>query len=74
MAFAMTETQYQALLARVTALELQANDMAIAIDRFVTLSQINELNVLLQSAVESLNVQVQALEQRVKAIEEEPLI
>lgn len=73
MAFSITETQYQTLLARVTALEQQANDQAVALDKFVTLSQINQLDTLNQQLIESLNQQVQAFEARLTAIEEEPL-
>ena len=73
MAFSITETQYQTLLARITALELQANDQAVAMDKHITLSQVNEVSVLLQTLIDSLDTQVQALEARITAIEEEPL-
>lgn len=73
MAFSITETQYLTLLARVTALEQQANDQAVATSRLATLEQVNQVNVLTQTQIESLDEQVQALESRVTSIEEEPM-
>ncbi len=69
----VTTPQYERLLGRLTALENHANDMAIAMDSFVTLTQVNQLVVSLQSAVSALAEQVDTLEARVTAIEEEPL-
>lgn len=70
---AVTDSQYERILARLTALEEHANDLAIAQDNFVTLQQVNQLIVTLQSSVDALTEQVEALEERVTAIEEEPL-
>ena len=73
MAFSISESQYQRLLSRVTALEAQANDMAVAISKFVTLSQVNQLLVISQTDIADLRAIVEALEERVTSIEEEPL-
>lgn len=73
MSFSLSENEYKAMLARITALELHANDQAVAMDKFITGTQVNELSVLLQSMVSSLGEQVEALELRVVAIEQEPL-
>jgi len=69
----MTQAQYDAILARLTALENQANDMAVAIGKFITLSQLNDLMVLLQADIAAFSIQITALEERITAIEEEPL-
>lgn len=73
MAFSLSEDQYKKMLNRITQLEQQANDQAVAMDKFVTLLQVNELSVLLQSSIAALNTRVESLEARVTAIEEEPL-
>jgi hypothetical protein len=73
MAFSITESQYNALLARMTAAEQQLNDTAVAIDKFITATQLLELNVLFQTEIERFKISLEALELRVTAIEEEPL-
>jgi len=69
----ITDSQYQRLLARVTALEEHHNDVVVAMDAFATLDQVQELLVLVQTRIETLEDAVEALEERVTAIEEEPL-
>ena len=73
MAFTLTESQYTRLLARVTALEEHHNDIAIALDRFITLDQLQELLVVIQTTIDDLETQLNGIENRVTAIEEEPL-
>lgn len=70
---AITDTQYERLLARLTALEENHNNIAIAIDKFTTLDQLQELMVLIQTAVDEVQITLGALENRVQALEEEPL-
>lgn len=73
MPFDITESQYERLLARVTALEESYNNLATAINAFVTLTQINQLLVVNTADIQDLSEQVDALENRVTAIEEEPI-
>lgn len=73
MAFSITELQYNNLLKRITALELQANDTAVAIGNLVTLMQVNELKILLEADIQDFDARLQALENRITAIEEEPI-
>lgn len=73
MSFSFTESQYQRLLARVTALEEHHNDVVVALDAFATLDQVQELLVVLQTRMNDFEETLEALEERVTAIEEEPL-
>jgi len=73
MAFNFTETKYNRLLVRLAALEESFNNMVIAIDEFVTSDQVQELLTLFQSTVDDLSTTVTSLEERVEAIENEPL-
>ena len=73
MSFSITQAQYETLIARITALELHSNDMAVAQDKFVTNGQVNELSVVTQAQIQNLDQKVEALELRVTSIEEEPL-
>jgi predicted nucleic acid-binding Zn-ribbon protein len=73
MPFTFTESQYNKLLNRVTALEEHHNDIAVALDRFITLDQLQELLVVIQTTIDDLETQLNAIESRVTAIEEEPL-
>lgn len=73
MAFVFTEDKYKKLLARLTALEENHNKIAIAVDKFVTLDQVMEVLVVQSTDIEEMQEAVAALEDRVQAIEEEPL-
>jgi len=73
MPFTFTDSQYQRLLARVSALEEHHNNIAIALDRFTTLDQLQELLVVIQTDISDLNTRLDSIENRVTAIEEEPL-
>jgi len=70
---AVSTKQYQRLLARLTALEEHANDIATAIDSLVTMQEVRQLLVVLQTDLEDVQTNVDALEARVTLIEEEPL-
>lgn len=74
MAFSITETQYETLIARMTAAEEHLNDLTVAIGSFVTLAQYNALQVLYTTQISALTEQVTALEDRVTAIENEPAL
>lgn len=69
----ITEAQYKRILARLSALEERANQEAIAMDKFITLEQVAELMVLVQTDVDDLRSTTSSLEDRVVSIEEEPL-
>ena len=73
MAYAITQAQYERILARLTALETHANDLAVAQDQLVSLAQINELLTITSANIQALSEQVTALETRVVGLEEEPL-
>ena len=70
---AITDNQYEKLLARLTALEEHHNKIAIAIDKFTTLDQLQELLVMVQTSIDEVQITLGSLENRVEAIEEEPL-
>jgi len=73
MAFNITEDQYKTLIARLYALEENHNNIAIAVGNFSTIEQLQELLVLIKTDMDDLRNKVSALEDRVTAIEEEPL-
>ncbi len=73
MAFTLSQNQYNAMLARITALENQSNDIAIAIDKFVTNAQVNGVRVLLETDIASLQDEVDAIISRVDILENDPL-
>lgn len=70
---AVTEDQYQGILARLTSIENHLNNVTIALDRYVELSQVQQLLVVIQTSLDNLNTKVSALETRVGIIENEPL-
>lgn len=69
----MTLAQYEALLERVTALEEHVNDLTTAINRMVSIAEVQQIHTLTETRIDDLAVTVTALENRVTAIEEEPL-
>lgn len=70
---AITDAQYQRLLGRVTALENYVNDLSVALDKFVTLEQVNGLHTILETEHDAIIDRVVAVENRVELIENEPL-
>lgn len=70
---AITAEQYTAILTRLTRIENMLNDVAVALDKFVTISDINQLHTLIQQEQEDIRTLVEALDNRVTSIEEEPL-
>lgn len=71
--FNFSEAKYRALLNRISALELHVNDLSVASSNLASLQQVKELLVILQATLSDLEDKIIALENRVKAIEEEPL-
>jgi polyhydroxyalkanoate synthesis regulator phasin len=69
----ITTNQYNRVLARLTALENAHNDLVVASEAFITLGQMNQLLTLLQTDMDDLSTQVDALNDRVEALENEPL-
>jgi polyhydroxyalkanoate synthesis regulator phasin len=70
---AITDDQYDRLVNRITRLEETCNNLIVAQSRLISLTQVNQLLTLIQTQVQDLSEQVEALEDRVSSIEEEPL-
>jgi len=70
---AVTDDQYQAMLARLTALENHANNLTVAIEHYITLDQLQELLVVLQTSIDDFSTRLTSLEVRTSIIENEPL-
>tara|TARA_R100001510_G_C7495944_1_gene101689 strand:- start:55 stop:282 length:228 start_codon:yes stop_codon:yes gene_type:complete len=71
--FELSEGQYTQMLIRIKALEEAYNNLAVAVDNLASQQQLQELLVVLQTDIAKFSEQVTALENRVQAIEEEPL-
>ena len=69
---AVSDSQYQMILQRLTALEETMNNALIAMNRLVALSQVQQVFTVLQTDIANIQVTVDALESRVTALEEEP--
>ena len=54
MAWTFTEEKYNTLLERITALEEHHNNIAIALDKVVTLDQVHDLMVLFQGDLDNI--------------------
>lgn len=67
----LSESQYQNILTRLTALELATNDIITAINSLVSVQQVNALTVELQTSIETLQIDVAALLDRIESLEEE---
>ena len=65
--------QYQRVLRRLTTIEESLNNTFVAIDKFVTLGQVNQLLTILQQDLADVKQRIEALESRVDAIENEPM-
>jgi len=72
--FVFSETKYKSVLNRLVALENHSNDLSVAVSNLATLQQVKELLVILQATLSDLEDQITALENRVIAIEQEPLL
>lgn len=73
MSFTFTESKYIALLNRIIALENHVNDLNTAATNLASVQQVKEILVILQSSLIELNDKITALENRIVAIEEEPI-
>ena len=71
---AVTEDQYTNILSRLTALENYVNDLTVANEHYITLLQLQELLVVLQTTIDDFSTRVTSLEARVNTIENEPLV
>ena len=69
----LSTDQYNRMLSRITVLETTMNDMVVALSKFVTLSQTNQVLTLLQTDLDDIETRMSALEARVETIENEPL-
>ena len=73
MAFKVTEDKYISILNRLVALEQAHNNTAIAIRNLASLQQVKELLVILQTTLTEIDNKVISLQNRIVAIEQEPL-
>ena len=71
---AVSADQYQQLLTRLTRIENVINDIIVAQENFITLSQLNQLNTIITTQIDDLTTTVESLENRVEDIEAEPLL
>lgn len=70
----LSEAQYVQLLTRIKALEEAYNNLAVAVDNLASQQQLQELLVILQADIKAFADRVTAVENRITAIEEEPLL
>lgn len=70
---AVTDTQYEAMLSRLSALENHVNNLTVAITHYITLDQLQELLVVIQTSIDDYSTRISSLESRVSTIENEPL-
>jgi uncharacterized coiled-coil protein SlyX len=68
----LTVEQYNALLARLTKIERTLNDIITAQNRFVSLTEVNEVFTVLQQGMDALTLTMNTLDDRVETIENEP--
>lgn len=73
MSFQFTEAKYLAVLNRLVALENHSNDLSVAVSNLASIQQVKELLAILQATLSELDNKIDALENRITAIEEEPL-
>ena len=65
--------QYNRMLARLTKIEETINDILVAMEHYVSLTQVQQLLTIQATQVADLSATVSSLEDRVESIEEEPL-
>lgn len=70
---AISTDQYERLLNRITAIENLLNDVLTAQENFVTMSQVNQVLTIVQQDVADVRETAATLQERVEAIESEPL-
>lgn len=70
---AVSSEQYNRLLARLTKIEESINDIIVAMEHHVTMNQVHQLLTINKTELADLRATVDTLEDRVEAIEEEPL-
>lgn len=70
---AVSTEQYNRLLARLSKIEETINDMLVAAEHYLTMSQMHQLLTVQKTELADLRSTVDSLEDRVEAIEEEPL-
>jgi tetrahydromethanopterin S-methyltransferase subunit G len=70
---AVSTDQYNRILARLTKIEETINDILVAMEHYVSMTQVNQLLTINKTELADLRSTVDSLEDRVEAIEEEPL-
>ena len=69
----ITNDQYNRILSRLNKIENTLNDILTAMENYVSVGQVNQLLAITQTELAAIAENVDALELRVTAIEEEPL-
>ena len=70
---AVSGEQYARILTRLTRIEESLNDIMVAMENFVTMTQVQQLLTIVTTEVADLTTTVESLEERVESIESEPL-
>ena len=73
MSFVFTEDKYKSILNRLVALEVHVNDLNVASTNLASMQQLKELLAILQASLIEVDNKLTALQNRITAIEEEPL-
>lgn len=73
MSFVFTEDKYKSILNRLVALETHVNDLNVASTNLASMQQLKELLAILQASLIEVDNKLTALQNRIIAIEEEPL-
>jgi polyhydroxyalkanoate synthesis regulator phasin len=70
---AVSNDQYNRILARLGRIEETINDILVAMGHYLTMTQMHQLLTIQKTELADLRSTVNSLEDRVESIEEEPL-
>lgn len=70
----VSNEQYSRLLSRLTKAEEAINDLMVALDRKLSLTQLQQLLTIQKTELADMRTSVDSLEDRVESLEEEPLL
>lgn len=70
---AVSTEQYNRILARLTKIEETINDALVAMEHYVTMAQVQQLLTIVTTDLQDMKQTVASVEDRLEAIEEEPL-
>lgn len=69
----ITTDQYNRLLNRLTNLEQKFDDFTVAINKFVTMTEVNQLLTIISTEIEDIRETLTSVESRLDIIEAEPI-